>query len=83
MEISMGLKRTYVDSVQSNKPIKRISKEKIINKFIEKFPKVKLETVIKINKYCDQIDLNIYNEQDEQVEQIEQLIYYSLVEKIC
>lgn len=83
MEISMGLKRTYVDSVQSNKPIKRISKEKIINKFIEKFPKVKLETVIKINKYCDQIDLNIYNEQVEHVEQIEQLIYYSLVEKIC
>ena len=37
---------------------KKINKEKLINKFIEKFPKVKLETIIQINKYYNNIEIN-------------------------
>jgi hypothetical protein len=90
MEINMGLKKTHVDSAQLNKSVKKINKEKIINKFIEKFPKVKLETIIKINKHCDEIILDLNNEKDErmQIEQIEQIektnefVYFLLVNKI-
>lgn len=47
-----------------NKNIKRNShsdnkKELLINKFIEKFPKVKLETIIEINKYYNTNKKNI------------------------
>ena len=32
-------------------------REFLINKFIEKFPKVKLQTIIEINKYYNNIDI--------------------------
>lgn len=68
MEIGMGLKKTCIEKIQTNSNIGKINKEKIINKFIEKFPKVKLETIIKINKYCDKINFNLENENQDQMD---------------
>ena len=63
MEINMkknGLKNNSSDFNTKQKEI-------LINKFIEKFPKVKLHTIIRVNKYLndnifensDQIDLKV------------------------
>jgi hypothetical protein len=63
MEINMkknGLKNNYSDFNTKQKEI-------LINKFIEKFPKVKLHTIIRVNKYLNdnmfensnQIDLKV------------------------
>ena len=59
MEINMGINMGICISTQQS--MRKINKEQIINKFIEKFPKV-LETVIKINKYCDSVNLNFDDE---------------------
>jgi len=76
----MGLKRIYMEKIYENGTKYKINKEKIINKFIEKFPKVKLETIIEINKYCDEINFNLENGK---LEQMELSNYLFLVNKLC
>ena len=55
MKINKIIKNTQTYSQFQEK---KINKEKLINKFIEKFPKAKLETIIQINKYCNNIEIN-------------------------
>jgi hypothetical protein len=81
MEISMCLKRIYMETMQVNGNMCKINKETVINKFIEKFPKVKLETIIKINKYCDEINYDLENGNFEQMELF--ICSKFLVNKLC
>lgn len=55
MEFNMGINlRTNLGTKQDNEIELNIKQREImINKFIEKFPKVKLHTVIGVNKYLN------------------------------
>ncbi len=51
----MGFKNSNFKNVNSN--IKK--REIIMNKFIEKFPKTKLHTIVQVNKQCNKKNIEL------------------------
>lgn len=45
-----------------------LNRKQIMNKFIEKFPKTKLYTLMQINKYCNKKDLKIETDNCDEIE---------------